>query len=163
MTICKLLEAILATNEVKGLEWVFVFCCVWCLGAGFSELNAINYRRSFSDWWKDKWKVCKFPAKGMVFDYYVDMGGAAYGYLHGAMGPSAEASAGFSAFEELEQKFCQVVDLLAEIAENSGLQSNSDLLRHCDAWLSSGSERARRRLIRAGIVPISGRALSTSH
>jgi len=73
MTICKLLEAILATNEVKGLEWVFVFCCVWCLGAGFSELNAINYRRSFSDWWKDKWKVCKFPAKGMVFDYYVDM------------------------------------------------------------------------------------------
>ncbi len=96
-------------------------------------------------------------------DYYVDMGGAAYGYLHGAMRPSAEASAGFSAFEELEQKFCQVVDLLAEIAENRGLQSNSDLLRHYDAWLSSGSERARRRLIRAGIVPISGRALSTSH
>jgi dynein heavy chain len=27
----------------------------------------------FSDWWKDKWKVIKFPAKGTVFDYYVDL------------------------------------------------------------------------------------------
>lgn len=72
MTICKLIESILATNEVKGLEWVFVFCCVWCLGAGFTELNSINYRKSFSDWWKDKWKICKFPAKGTVFDYYID-------------------------------------------------------------------------------------------
>jgi len=73
MMICKLLEAILATSQVKGLEFVFVFCCVWCLGAGFSELNAINYRRNFSDWWKDKWKTCKFPAKGMVFDYFIDL------------------------------------------------------------------------------------------
>lgn len=36
-------------------------------------MNAVNYRRNFSDWWKDKWKVVKFPAKGTVFDYYIDM------------------------------------------------------------------------------------------
>jgi dynein heavy chain len=73
MTLCKLLEAILATSEVKGLEWVFVFACVWCLGGGFSDMNGINYRKNFSDWWKDKWKIVKFPAKGMVFDYYIDI------------------------------------------------------------------------------------------
>lgn len=73
MTLCKLLEAVLASSEVKGLEYVFVFACVWCLGGGFSELNGINYRRNFSDWWKDKWKIVKFPAKGMVFDYYIDI------------------------------------------------------------------------------------------
>jgi dynein heavy chain len=73
MTLCKLLEAILATSEVKGLEWVFVFACVWCIGGGFSDMNGINYRKNFSDWWKDKWKFVKFPAKGMVFDYYIDL------------------------------------------------------------------------------------------
>lgn len=73
MTICKLLESILNTSDVKGLEYIFVFACVWCLGGGFAEKDGINYRRSFSDWWKDKWKVIKFPAKGTVFDYYVDI------------------------------------------------------------------------------------------
>ena len=73
MTICKMLESILNTNEVKGLEYIFVFACVWCLGAGFAEKDGINYRKSFSDWWKDKWKIIKFPAKGTVFDYYVDI------------------------------------------------------------------------------------------
>jgi dynein heavy chain, axonemal len=73
MTVCKLLEAILATQEIKGLEYIFVFCCVWCLGGGFSDMNGINYRRNFSDWWKDKWKIVKFPAKGTVFDYYIDI------------------------------------------------------------------------------------------
>ena len=52
---------------------VFVFACVWCLGGGFSEKDGINYRKSFSDWWKDKWKIIKFPSKGTVFDYYVDI------------------------------------------------------------------------------------------
>jgi dynein heavy chain len=73
MTICKLLESILNSNEVKGLEYIFVFACVWCLGGGFSEKDGINYRKSFSDWWKDKWKIIKFPSKGTVFDYYVDI------------------------------------------------------------------------------------------
>ena len=73
MTLCKLLEAILSTNDVKGLEWVFVFCCVWTLGGGFSDMNGVNYRKNFSDWWKDKWKIVKFPAKGTVFDYYIDI------------------------------------------------------------------------------------------
>lgn len=73
MTICRLLESILNTSEVKGLEYVFVFACVWCLGGGFAEKDGINYRKSFSDWWKDKWKIIKFPSKGTVFDYYVDI------------------------------------------------------------------------------------------
>jgi dynein heavy chain len=76
MTICRLLESILAVNDVKassGLEYVFVFACVWCLGGGFSDMNGVNYRKNFSDWWKDKWKIVKFPAKGTVFDYYIDL------------------------------------------------------------------------------------------
>jgi dynein heavy chain len=70
--ICKLLEAILGKFEVKGLEMVFVFACVWAIGAGFAEKDNKDYRKDFSNWWKDNWKQIRFPNKGTVFDYYVD-------------------------------------------------------------------------------------------
>ena len=72
ISICKLLEAILAKNEVKGLEMVFVFCCVWSIGAGFAEKDNKDYRKDFSNWWKDTWKTVRFGNKGTVFDYFVD-------------------------------------------------------------------------------------------
>lgn len=71
-SICKLLEAILAKFEVKGLEMVFVFACVWSIGAGFAEKDNKDYRKDFSNWWKDTWKQIRFPNKGTVFDYFVD-------------------------------------------------------------------------------------------
>ena len=73
MSMCKLLENILNKNEVKGLEYIFVFACIWCIGGGFIEKDGKDYQKEFSNWWKDKWKVIKFPGKGTVFDYYVDI------------------------------------------------------------------------------------------
>ena len=58
---------------MKGLEFVFVFSCVWSIGAGLSEKDGRDYRKEFSTMWKDKWKVIKFAAKGTVFDYFVDI------------------------------------------------------------------------------------------
>lgn len=60
-------------QEVKGVEYVFVFACVWCIGGGFAEKDNKDYRKDFSSWWKEKWKTIKFPTKGTVFDYYVDI------------------------------------------------------------------------------------------
>jgi dynein heavy chain len=71
-SVCKLLEAMLV-GELKGLEYIFVFACVWCLGAGFAEKDGHDYRKEFSNWWKDKWKTIKFQSKGTVYDYYVDI------------------------------------------------------------------------------------------
>jgi len=68
----KLLENILNHKEVKGLEYIFVFACIWCIGGGFVEKDGKDYKRDFSNWWKDKLKVIKFPSKGTVFDYFVD-------------------------------------------------------------------------------------------
>jgi len=73
ISLCKLLEAMLAPGNFKGLEYTFVFACVWAFGAGFSEKDNREYRKEFSNWWKDKWKTVKFAAKGTVFDYYVDI------------------------------------------------------------------------------------------
>jgi hypothetical protein len=33
---CMLLEAIITTNEIKALEYVFVFAAIWCVGGGFT-------------------------------------------------------------------------------------------------------------------------------
>ena len=72
IAICKLLESILDTQEVHGLEKIFVFACIWSIGAGFIEVDGKDFRKEFSNWWKDKWETIKFPEKGGVFDYYVD-------------------------------------------------------------------------------------------
>jgi dynein heavy chain len=68
VSLCKLLESFYLSvkTEIKNNEYMFVFCCVWCLGAGFGE------RRFFNGWWRDTWKTVKFPSSGSIFDYYVD-------------------------------------------------------------------------------------------
>lgn len=73
IAICKLLESILDYQEVQGLEYIFVFACVWSIGGGFMEIEGKDYRKEFSNWWKDKWKTIKYPSRGSVFDYYVDI------------------------------------------------------------------------------------------
>jgi dynein heavy chain len=74
ISICKLLENIMSHNEVKGLEYIFGFACVWCIGGGYIERDARDYRKEFSKWFSDEWKkFLKFPSKGTVFDYYVDI------------------------------------------------------------------------------------------
>jgi dynein heavy chain len=71
--ICRLLESVLDKQEVKGLEYYFVFCCIWSIGGGYAEKDGRDFRKEFSNWWKEKWKIIKFPGKGTVFDYYVDI------------------------------------------------------------------------------------------
>jgi len=70
--ICKLLEIIMQQNEVKGLEFIFVFACVWCMGAGLEIQEGNKSRLAFDKFWREKFKTIKFPTKGTVFDYYVD-------------------------------------------------------------------------------------------
>jgi len=73
MSMCKLIENILATNDVKSLEYIFVFACIWCIGGGYIEKDGKDFKKEFSNWWKEKWKIIKFPSKGTVFDYFVDI------------------------------------------------------------------------------------------
>jgi dynein heavy chain len=71
--ICKLLEVILKEQEVKGLEFIFVFCTIWCMGAGLEIIEGNKSRINFDKFWRDMWKTIKFPTKGTVFDYFVDI------------------------------------------------------------------------------------------
>jgi len=81
-------------------------------------------------------------------DYYVSMGEYAYGSL------SRSEEAAFAAvFAELANKFCSFVDVLSEVSEQSGLTSNTDLLRLYERWLRTRSRRNGQLLAERGIVP----------
>lgn len=96
-------------------------------------------------------------------DYYIGMGGSAYGYLHESLQRSSRAAGVAELFAELEFKFGALVDVLGEISEMSGLKSNSDTLRAYELWLKTGSVRARRQLVRSGIHPIGLAASGPAH
>lgn len=83
-------------------------------------------------------------------DYYFGMGGAAYWQL-------ARGGPGFDIplYKELATRFKTFSDLLGEMSERSGLQSNGDLLRLYERWLYTGSDRLKDVLSEHGIrVPI---------
>lgn len=90
-------------------------------------------------------------------DYYIGMGEAAYCCVYDSLQGDTRAKPLSAVFAELSGKFPLLVDLLTEISEMSGLKSRSDLLRTYELWQKTGSERARKQLRRAGIVPFVGR------
>ena len=94
-------------------------------------------------------------------DYYIGMGEAAYCCVYDSLQIDTRAQTVSAVFAELSSKFPQLVDVLTEISEMSGLKSRSDLLRTYELWQKTGSERARKQLRRAGIVPLLGRSRTT--
>ena len=83
-------------------------------------------------------------------DYYIAMGGRAYGAL-------AETERGLDAlYEELSGRFPQFVDLFAEIAELSDLRSNRGLVRLYERFLLTRSERVAQRLRDRGVALFAG-------
>lgn len=83
-------------------------------------------------------------------DYYIQMGGTAYGQV-----ADLAPSSGFaSTYRELELKFRQLVEVLEEISAR-GLASNgpSGMLKVYECWERTGSDRLERVLIDAGMLP----------
>jgi hypothetical protein len=77
-------------------------------------------------------------------DYYSGMGGAAYWQL-------AQWQAGSNLFKELSVKFRDFSNVLAEMSDRSGLNSNADLLRLYERWIHSGNDRLKEILAEKGI------------
>ncbi len=78
-------------------------------------------------------------------DYYAGMGGAAYGQL------SQWSTSGSPVFKELSARFREFSNVLGEMSERSGLQTNTELLRLYERWVYSGSERLKEKLAEQGI------------
>lgn len=93
-------------------------------------------------------------------DYYIAMGGNAYGYLSDNARGTMRAKVFQDIFAELSTKFQHFVDVLAEISEQSQLDRETSVLRLYELWLRTGSERAAEKLRAIGIHP---NAAATSH
>ena len=93
-----------------------------------------------------------FARKLVDVDYYIDMGGAAYGRLSASVRGTLQGRAWGAVFAELAEKFRDFVDVLAEIRD-SGSAAALDVLRLYEVWLRTGSRRAARLLREHGIEP----------
>lgn len=89
-------------------------------------------------------------------DYYIQMGGAAYGQI----AHLSSASSFSGVYRELEMKFRRLVEVLEEIAAR-GMVSHGPqgALRVYEAWTRTGSERLQEVLVEAGILPIKNSGL----
>ena len=87
-------------------------------------------------------------------DYYITMGGNAYGYLADSPRYTQCQTGLKTLFDELAGKFAGFVEILAEVGEQSNISGNMDILRLYEIWRCTGSERAANKLRGFGIHPI---------
>lgn len=86
-------------------------------------------------------------------DYYIRMGGSAYGSLSDELRGTFRGNAFGDIYRELSVKFTQVVDLLNDVRDG-GTDRSQDLERIYDVWRKTGSARARAQLEAFGVTPM---------
>lgn len=92
--------------------------------------------------------------KPVDVDYYVAMGGTAYGFLSDVLRERPRRRTHAEIFRELSAKFQDFVDVLGEVGESTQIKGDADLLRLYELWTRTGSRRAARQLLRLGIQPV---------
>lgn len=101
--------------------------------------------------------------KAVDVDYYIHMGGSAYGSLSEEVRGTFRGNAFADIYRELAEKFQVLVDVLNEVRDEARGESDRDLLRTYEIWLKTGSRRARKLLADNGVVPISDARLKGRH
>ena len=91
-------------------------------------------------------------SKAVDIDYYIHMGGNAYGSLSEEVRGTFRGNAFASVYRELAVKFQLLVDVLNEISD--GPKDHVDLMRTYEVWRRTGSRRAEALLRKNGVVPI---------
>jgi hypothetical protein len=88
-------------------------------------------------------------------EYYISMGGSAYGQLSDVLRVRRIVGATAAVFGELSGKFRQLVEVLARVSLQSDAltSTNESLLRLYDLWLRTGSRRVAEKLRAHGLEP----------
>lgn len=95
-------------------------------------------------------------SRAVDIDYYIRMGGNAYGSLSEEVRGTFRGNAVAGVYRELAVKFHIIVDVLNEVKDGPRGESDVDLLRTYEVWLKTGSRRAETLLRNQGIVPFPG-------
>ncbi len=96
-------------------------------------------------------------------DYYICMGGSAYGSLSDEMRGTTRGRVFVGIYRELAQKFQLLVDVLNEVRDGTSRDNNIDMLRTYEVWLKTGSQRAAKLLQKNGVVPITASVTRQNH
>lgn len=96
-------------------------------------------------------------------DYYIHMGGNAYGSLSEEIKGTIRGRALAHVYRELAHKFQALVDVLNEVRDSARQSSDVDLLRTYEVWLKTGSRRAESLLRQNGVVPMPNAVSRKSH
>jgi hypothetical protein len=89
-------------------------------------------------------------------DYYIELGGSAYGELARG-GPGWTGDPFGAVFGELAANFVRFVEVLAVVSRRTAHPaSNEDVLRLYRRWQRTGSQGAAARLAALGVVPPKG-------
>jgi hypothetical protein len=94
-----------------------------------------------------------FPRRLVDIDYYIDIGGSAYGSLSENVRGTVRGRVFGAVFAELARKFRDFVDVLAEVRDAAKTADDVDILRLYEMWLRTKSARAARLLRSAGVEP----------
>ena len=92
-----------------------------------------------------------FQRKIYDVDYYIGMGGAAYGSLSESLGSQVREQITARTFAELSKFFSDFVQVLTDIYDHAEVSDDQDILKYYELWRRTGSKRAARRLRSAGI------------
>jgi hypothetical protein len=92
--------------------------------------------------------------KAVDVDYYVHMGGNAYGSLSDEIRGSVRGDAFAPVYRELAVKFQVLVDVLNEVKDGARAESDVDIVRNYELWRKTGSRRAEQLLREQGVIPI---------
>jgi hypothetical protein len=87
-------------------------------------------------------------------DYYINMGGTAYGSLSDEIQGTLRGRALTHVYSELARKFAMLVDVLHEVRDGSRHASDADVLRTYEIWRKTGSKRAAKILKDNGVIPL---------
>ena len=87
--------------------------------------------------------------KVVDIDYYADIGGQAYKCL----AQEIQEDTFSKVYGVMSTNFLDFVDVLTIVSQKSLVQSNEDLLRLYDRYVTTGSELARDQLLEKGLIP----------
>ena len=94
------------------------------------------------------------PTRTVDIDYYIHMGGNAYGSLSDEVRGTFRGNSFADIYRELAVKFHILVDVLNEVRDEARQASDVNVLRTYEIWLKTGSRRAESLLRQHGVVPL---------
>jgi hypothetical protein len=89
-------------------------------------------------------------------DYYIQMGGSAYGELARFFRGYRRSEVFGEVYDELGAKFGRFVDVLAEVSEQTSVGSPQSLVQLYERWQRTGADWMERRLRERGVIPKKG-------